>query len=288
MGCRYLMTSDCPDFGTYKPSSFQNWMRRFAATLPSTQSGKRISKLIRRLMGTYSGRPFDITIFGTEKVRLHPYDNGCERHVYAAPQFWDLPERMLLAEAIDQCSSTTFCFADIGANVGLYSFFVRSAARSCGKSLQILAVEPENVVRERFSFNIRASYAENTIQIVPWAVTAEYGDVVLSINENSRGENTIGTLAGTSTTETIPGHPLANILEVAGFDHVDAMKLDIESAEQPVLKAFFRSSNSTLWPTMIILETIHDKTEDSALQCCLDQGYAIKLQTKLNTVLILA
>ena len=36
---------------------------------------------------------------------------------------------------------------------------------------------------------------------------------------------------------------------------------------------------------MIIMETFHDKSADSALALCLDKGYETILTTKLNSVL---
>ena len=277
------------DFGAYAPTRFQSWARQRASNMSANWLGRRASMVMRRLAGANSGRPFDVEIFGTEKARLHPYDNICEKRVYATPQFWDLAERRLLADAVAGSGSRTFCFADIGANVGLYSFFVRSVARAHDKSFRVVAVEPAHEVRARFAFNLEASNAGDAIQLLPWAVTAEHGDVPLTVNRRNRGESRIGGVSDSNENEKVivPGRPLVDVLETAGFDHVDAMKIDIEGAERPVLEAFFGSCRKALWPEMIIMETRRARDKASLLDLCLARGYALKLQTKLNSVLSL-
>lgn len=281
------MTSVDSDFGAYAPTRFQSWARERASNMPATWLGHRASMVMRRLAGANSGRPFDVDIFGTEKVRLHPYDNICEKRVYATPQFWDLAERRCLADAIVESGSRTFCFADIGANVGLYSFFVRSIARAHDKPFKVVAVEPAHEVRARFAFNVEASGAGDTIRILPWAVTAEYGDIDLTVNRSNRGESRTGAVCHGHEKVVVPGRPLADVVAAAGFDHIDAMKIDIEGAERPVLEAFFDDCGPALWPRMIITETLHAQEDTSLLESCLARGYALGLQTKLNAVLVL-
>src|SRR5262249_61731547 len=79
---------------------------------------------------------------GGVRFRLHPRDNGCEKNLLFTPQMSEPTERAELTAEIDQAKeeASPFVFIDIGANVGLFSFFV--AARA-GRSARILAVDPD-------------------------------------------------------------------------------------------------------------------------------------------------
>ena len=71
------------------------------------------------------------------------------------------------------------------------------------------------------------------------------------------------------------------------MDRVDAMKIDIEGFERPALESLLSGSDQGLWPSILIMETYHDKGENSALALCLSKGYSVALETKLNSVLTL-
>ena len=62
----------------------------------------------------------------------------------------------MLAQAIDQrlAAGGSFTFVDVGANVGLYSLFVATRARSRAR---ILALEPQPGIVDRLRFNLAAN-----------------------------------------------------------------------------------------------------------------------------------
>ena len=74
-------------------------------------------------------------------------------------------------------------FIDVGANVGLFSFFVAACA---GPSARILAVEPEKGNLERFFFNMRANPGL-PIRVVSAALAGEAGMLAVEPDRRDRG-----------------------------------------------------------------------------------------------------
>ena len=272
--------------GSRTPSPFQEQMRRLGHALPYNTAGKKAASLLLRLAGGTSGKAFDVPVFGSQKARLHPYDNISEKRVYITPQFWDPAERAFLKAYIASTASDGFIFADIGANAGMYSLFTLSACLEAGKHARIVAVEPDPLMRERMDHNVSASGADDKVTLLPWAITAEHLEVHLELNETSRGMNRLRATPGTGReTVTVDGHPLADIFEATHVPRIDAMKIDIEGAEYPALQAFFASAETWQKPALFIIETSHEE-ETSALCLCLDNGYEVVLQNNLNSILL--
>lgn len=276
------MNEDAAPFGAYPPSPFQERMRRLAHGLPYNYIGRKLASVLLGPAGGRTKKPRDVVVFDGQRARLHPYDNICEKRVYLTPQHWDPVERAMLAEAIRRHNRETFVFADIGANVGLYSLFARGVSQEAGRTIKLLCVEPEPVVRARLMYNLKVSGAEADAIVLGRAIAATAGEVDLFVNAKSRGESR---LDGAGDCVTVPAQPLLDAFRAAGFDSVDAMKIDIEGAERPALEAFFATAPQALRPRLVILETSHKQFDGSALQLCQQSGYALVLQTRLNAIL---
>lgn len=268
-------------FGAQAPSGAQERIRRLAHRLPTNYAGRKLASLLLGPAGGRSGRAFDVEIFGSQKARLHPHDNICEKRVYMTPQLWDGEERALLAQAIAAHRGDEFIFADIGANVGLYTLFARSAAGAAGKRLRAICVEPDADMRARLAFNSAASGAGDDIAIYPYAAAADDGPVRFAVNRQSRGLSRIDAAGALE----VQGRTLPSILGEACLTRADAMKIDIEGHEFAALGAFFRDAPQTLWPRLIVLEISHEAPDRSAAALCLSLGYAAALTTKRNAVL---
>jgi hypothetical protein len=52
----------------------------------------------------------------------------------------------------------------------------------------------------------------------------------------------------------VPAKSLLSVLRGEGYVKLDAIKLDIEGAEDLVLDAFFRDAPRSLWPRLIVME----------------------------------
>src|SRR5262249_60909582 len=142
-------------FGAFVPGSFDRAVIALTSRLPDNWLGLRLAIGFRRLVTmrlAYPDGALDVIRWGV-RLRLHPRDNGCEKNLLFTPQMYEPTERAELAAEIDRAKpdDTPFVFVDIGANVGLFSFFV--AARA-GRNARILAVEPDPENLSRLLFNM--------------------------------------------------------------------------------------------------------------------------------------
>src|SRR6185436_148100 len=117
---------------------------------------------------------FDVELWGL-RLRLHPIGNGCEKNALFTPQMYDVIERDVLAQAIERrvAAGGSFTFVDVGANVGLYSLFVATRARSRAR---ILALEPQPGIVDRLRFNLAANPGIE-VEVLPLAVSDHEGMV---------------------------------------------------------------------------------------------------------------
>lgn len=274
------MTDLIPPFGTLRPTVRQERIRALARGLPPGWFGRRLASLLLGPAGGRAQRAYDVEIFEGQRARLHPFDNICEKRVFLTPQHWDPRERALLATFIAAHSEDEFIFADVGANVGLYTLFARSAAKKAGREFRAVCVEPDPEMRARLSVNIALSGAIDEVSILPYAATAAEGIVSFSVNRASRGMSRIAA-DGDSMVE---GRPLAALLEDA--PRIDAMKIDIEGHEYEALAPFFRDAPQARWPRLAIMEVSHESNGAPARNLLTEKGYRIAMETGLNAVLI--
>ncbi|MBU2533750.1 MAG: FkbM family methyltransferase [Alphaproteobacteria bacterium] len=282
------MTVHTPDppFGQCKPARFAH-----AALMLSRRTGEgRLASLVRslcyRLARGRSGGPFDLTIFSGQSARLYSAGNLCEKRVFTSDRHWDVPERRLIDRAAAEAVSA-FHFVDVGANVGLYSLYARSAAAVAGIPFRAVAIEPQPEMLRRLRFNIDASGARNEIVVCPWAVTGSPQVVHIDVDASNFGTGRIVDHGGGSTIE-VAGRPLTDALDEAGLDRIDVLKIDIEGAELPALESFFASAPRERWPRYIIIEAGKLSLDQPAITLCLDHGYAIIGRGRLNAMLALA
>jgi FkbM family methyltransferase len=270
-----------PPFGALAPSPGQERIRELAHRLPANYFGRRAASLLLGPAGGRSRRAFDVTVFGSERARLHPFDNICEKRVFLTPQLWDGAERALLGEVIGGFAGRTFHFVDVGANAGLYTLFARAEARRAGANFRAACIEPDPVMQARLGFNLGASGAADETRLFSCAAAAEAGTLRLAVNEESRGESRLAPEG-----LEVAARPLVDIVGEAGFAQVDALKIDIEGAEAPVLAAFFASAPRELRPGLILMEISHGGADNPALDICRAAGYEIRLRTRMNAGLV--
>ncbi|MEL6198548.1 MAG: FkbM family methyltransferase, partial [Pseudomonadota bacterium] len=172
-----------------------------------------------------------------------------------------------------------FVFVDAGANAGLYSLAARSAA--VPGQLRLIAIEPEPETCARLRFNLAASGASPEASIVEAALAPEDGTLRLTAAGTNRGEVSVSA-AGEGV--EVAARTLHGIAMAEGLSRIDALKIDIEGAEAPVLAAFFTEADRALWPGLVIIEAPRG-AETEALTVLCDKGYRLRLRTKLNAVL---
>ena len=264
-------------FGTFAPKAYL--ARIIARTRAASDSflGRKVAYALRRLgLRSLDGAPVDIESLGA-KMRLYPDGNVCEKRVLFTPQYFDAVERELLASRLHE----GFTFIDVGANIGAYSLFV--AARA-GRRARILAVEPQPEVFARLSFNI-AQNPFGTVKAVACALADKPGELTLFIDPTTRGESSVRILnssAGTSV--KVPAMTLLSLVEGEGYERIDAIKLDVEGAEDLILEPFLRDAPQALWPGFIIIEDSRQRWQTDLAGLLERSGYKLVAQTRLNLV----
>jgi FkbM family methyltransferase len=278
-------TVDLSPYGTHPPGRLPQAVLAVTRRLPANWLGLRISMPLRRMaIDSLGDHPIDTTLWNAQ-VRLYPRCNSCEKNALFTPQMFDLHERNALAAALDRrlAAGASFTFVDIGANVGLYSLFV--AARG-GDRARVLAIEPQPGILERLAYNRRANPQFN-IDIVPVAVADHEGEIDLLIDARDSG----GTRLNKGSTAPDGGEtvrtrcrPLATILCEAGVMAVDALKIDIEGAEDWALAPFLRDASEALLPGLILIEDRPDDWAVDLYALLRERGYIVASRSKHNVV----
>ncbi len=236
-----------PPWGTYAPSPVQARLIALSRSMPRSRLGRRGAALVRRLALAQLKTPLDLRVFGAQ-VRFHPHDNLTEKRIAYMPQFFDPEEREVLTQRIHP----RFVFIDIGANAGFYSLFVASKA---GPGATIIAVEPEPEMARRLRFNC-ASPGFTHIIHEDVALAAVPGWAMLNVVHENRGASGFTPRKQKPANEALRVRTMAllALMDKHRIDRADAIKIDIEGAEDQVLPPFFDTCPPQRLPKLLILE----------------------------------
>ncbi len=270
--------TDVPPYGTYAPAGLVAAIARRTGRLPAENwYGRRLALFLRRLAITLlRGRPLDVERYGA-RMRLHPYNNNCEKKVLFTPQFFDPAERAILRDYL----RPGCVFMDIGANIGAYTLFVAAFA---GPGARIVAVEPQPDVFDRLSYNI-ALNPFHTVKAVACAVADKAGELTLFVDPRNRGESSlriVGTNEGAQI--RVPAVTLLDLVQGEGLTRIDAIKLDVEGAEDLILEPFLREAPPALRPGLLLLENGTDQWQLDLPKLLESHGYRERARTRLNIV----
>jgi FkbM family methyltransferase len=269
-------------YGALAPGAFDRGVLAATAGMPDNWLGTRLAIGLRRLvmMRLDDDGGVDVERWGL-KLRLHPRHNGCEKGLLFTPRFYEAPERAALAAQIDRVRATgrPFVFVDIGANVGLFSFFVASLA---GSDATILAIEPERENLRRLRFNIAAN--DLPIRVQPLALGEAAGTIKVDLDSRDRG-GTRTRFDGASGGVEVECKPLTQVLAEQRIERIDALKIDVEGVEDRILMPFFRSSPQTLWPRFILIEDSRQDWRADLFAEMQARGYKIASRSKQNVML---
>jgi FkbM family methyltransferase len=269
---------DSQPYGTYAPTGLVARIAQRTQTLDERSwRGRRMAMLLRRIaISMLGGRPLDVERYGA-RMRLHPYNNNCEKKVLFTPQFFDSQERAILKARLTDDA----VFLDVGANIGAYALFV---AALTGPRARILAVEPQPDVFDRLVYNIGQN-PFGTVKAIACAVADRAGELTLFIDPRNRGESSVK-IVGThkSAAIRVPAVTLLSLCRSEGIERIDAIKLDVEGAEDLILEPFLREAPESLRPSLLIVE---DGTEQWQMDLpALLEGYGYRriARTRLNLV----
>lgn len=154
-------------------------------------------------------------------------------------------------------------FVDVGANKGDFSLLAARVMRDRGR---VLAVEPapENV---RW---IERSVARNryrSVEVAPVALADRDGEETLHLGAKS-GWHSLVTTSGVPTTGEIrvPIRTLDGVLAERGIECVDALKIDVEGAEERVLEGAARALSGS--HRMTVLLDLHPRRGVDPVAVC--------------------
>jgi FkbM family methyltransferase len=269
--------TDSRPFGAYAPTGFAQWAIELTRGLQPGWATRRLALALRHVATrALRGAPVDIETFGA-RMRLYPYNNVCEKKALFTPQFFDPEEFEVLGRHIGE----GFAFVDVGANVGVYSLFVAAKA---GSQARILAIEPQPEVFDRLTYNIRQN-PFGTVKAVACAVADKAGELTLFLDAHNRGESSVKIVGSVqSGSVRVPAVALLDLLREEGFTKVDAIKLDVEGAEDLILDPFFRDAPAELYPALFLIEDGRGQWQIDLPKLLESKGYTLTRQTRLNLV----
>jgi FkbM family methyltransferase len=271
-------------FGALAPGQFDRAVIALTSRLPNNWLGLRLAILLRRLVTVrlaYPDGALDVVRWGLH-LRLHPRDNGCEKNLLFTPQMYETTELAELTAEIARATRcrASFVFVDIGANVGLFSFFVAACA---GPSARILAVEPAKGNLERFFFNMRANPGL-PIRVISAALTGEAGMLAVEADRRDRGGTRVHQFAQGGEV-TVEAKTLLQLLMQEDVESIDALKIDVEGMEDSILSSFFRDAPQRLWPRFILVEDARAVWNTDLFSLLAAKGYSVASRSRQNVML---
>lgn len=227
--------------------------------------------------------PVDCMLWGAP-ARLHPTRNVSERKALMRPDQMDAGEHALVRDVMAKPGAV---FVDVGGNAGLYSL---NAALSAAPGARIVMIEPDPSLIARLGVNLALARAAGLVEA---SVTVERFALAVGDREGSgflsgpgdEGSRSVGNAASDGG-RVVRLATLQSVLQQAGVDRVDLMKIDVEGYEDRVLPPFLAHSERRLWPRQLIIEHLQRaRWRPDCLADCETRGYRLIFTTRNNSVL---
>jgi FkbM family methyltransferase len=273
-------------FGSYPPPARLARLLRIAQGAPRNVLGKQVARAARALYLWRAPAPADITV-GDLRLRCWLADNTCERKFVFTPWRFDVRE----LAAIDEVLSPDGVFVDIGANVGIYTLHAATRMNSRGR---VLAFEPYPPAHERLCFNIDATRKGREdwprVDALCTGISDREGKFELTVDAGNLGGNSLAASgarfsdAGAGARVIVQCRPLLATLEEFGIEDIDALKIDIEGAEDAALMPFLAAAPATLLPRRLVLENSDALWTRDPRGALAARGYRLLFRTRLNSV----
>ena len=122
-------------------------------------------------------------------------------------------------------------FVDIGAHHGAYAIVVGKMLRESGG--KVIAVEPNPDSFQVLRRNVELNGLDDTVYCIHKAASDKNGKAFITTDDVQ--SRLTGHGEANYSVETVT---LRSLLEAHGIDHVDALQVDVEGAELPVLRGF--------------------------------------------------
>ncbi len=264
-----------PAYGAHAPNAFQRACIDFTRAAPAGGLIRTAASAVYRAALAAGGGVFDVDTYG-RRFRFHPRDNLADKRALFFPRHWDAVERQVLLDAV----TPGFVFLDVGANSGLYAVIVAGAA---GPSGRVAAVEPQPDVKDWLAFNIAANPDGAPITHIDAALAGERGEAELHLAARNRGTASLG--RGDGPTVTVPTLGLLDLMDDLGIERADALKIDIEGAEDRVMPPFFARCPRERLPRLILMETLSPDWSVDCVALAKQTGYETVADTRRNIAL---
>jgi FkbM family methyltransferase len=264
-----------PPFGAFAPTQAQ-------ATIIALAQRSRLKRgafrpMLSRLLNLLRAGPVDVPYQGAS-FRFYHQASATERGALFNPDY-NLEELDFLRAHTPEGG----VFVDVGANVGTYAMVL---ARHVGASGKVIAIEPHPVTHARLAFN-RAASGFAQVSLVAAAAGPSDGELMIETDGDNLGASHIVTGNAASNAIRVPSLRLQRILDDAGMEYVDALKIDVEGYEDRVLTGFFKQAPPSLWPRAVVIEHLsRDEWLDDCIADMRARGYAEAGKTRSNTLLV--
>ena len=83
----------------------------------------------------------------------------------------------------------------------------------------------------------------------------------------------------------IEARTLLQLMNDENVTAIDALKIDVEGAEDKILSPFFRDAPRSLWPRLILIEDAHESWATDLFSDLARIGFAVAARAKLNVIL---
>jgi FkbM family methyltransferase len=270
------MAPDLSPFGTHAPTPSQAKAIGFARGFDPGPFSKIAASIAKRLIWPSLKGPLDVTTWGIH-MRLDPRRNITEKRLLLSPSRFELEEREILHARLRPGDR----FVDVGANIGAYTMWVANIIGPQGKGI---AVEPQPKVLARLRANVALNSNFN-VQIFPCGAGPIETSMQLSIGSTNEGGASLATKEGGANSVEIAIRPLLTMVSEAGFERIDALKIDIEGFEDQALMPFFDTAPKCLWPKLLILERSEKDWKADLLGMLKAAGYRDLATSKRNHVM---
>jgi FkbM family methyltransferase len=252
-------------FGVYAPSFTQSIL--IAISQKNIFARAAMRTRVNRVLQSIRPGPIDSTLYGF-KFRFFPFENTGDRKALLSPNAFDNEECVLIAKYLPKNG----IFLDIGSNIGVYTFRIAAMRRDA----KIYAFEPSPKVFQKLVFNVQLNNIPN-VRVFDVAISDAKGD----LNFNTKNESLV---IGSGDVQ-VKADTLINFTSSENILCIDALKIDIEGAEDKALRPFFEHSPKTLWPKIIVIEhVLPAQWEWDCINFLKTNGYSILHKGKMNTV----
>lgn len=262
-------------FGTYSLNAREAQLLRWAQAMPVSWLGRRAALALRKIVLMKDRAIVDAVADGL-KFRLYMKDNVSERKYLFMPQFFDRFERAVLRRALFEGA----VFVDIGANAGVYTM---TAAACVGGTGRVIAIEPNPAVLDRMKFNMALNDFTRRVTVEQACVGDAEGTADLMLDDTNLGGSSM-VEARSAKKITVACHTLLSILRKYHIQRVDALKIDIEGAEDAALVPFLAEAPPGLLPRLMIIENSEKQWKRGLRAALKSAGYLLIETTRMNMV----